>query len=30
VTIPGGPHGGETVKQGLPLALDFLTEVLHP
>ena len=27
VTIPGGPHGGETVKQGLPLALDFL---LHP
>ena len=28
VTIPGGPHGGETVKAGLPLALDFLTEVL--
>jgi acetyl esterase/lipase len=24
VTIPGGPHGGETVKQGLPLALDWL------
>ena len=30
VTIPGGPHGGETVKQGLPLALDFLAETLHP
>lgn len=28
VTIPGGPHGGETVKAGLPLALDFLAEVL--
>jgi len=28
VTIPGGPHGGETVKQGLPLAFDFLAEVL--
>ena len=28
VTIPGGPHGGETVKQGLPLALDFLAELL--
>ena len=27
VTIPGGPHGGETVTQGLPLALDFLTDV---
>jgi len=30
VTIPGGPHGGETVKAGWPTALDFLTEVLHP
>jgi dipeptidyl aminopeptidase/acylaminoacyl peptidase len=30
VTIPGGPHGGETVEQGLPIALDFLKEVLHP
>lgn len=30
VTIPGGPHGGETVKAGLPAALDFLVEVLHP
>jgi acetyl esterase/lipase len=30
VTIPGGPHGGETVRQGLPLALDWLAEVLHP
>jgi acetyl esterase/lipase len=30
VTIPGGPHGGETVKQGLPLALDWLAEELHP
>jgi acetyl esterase/lipase len=29
-TIPGGPHGGETVTQGLPLALDFLAEVLTP
>jgi hypothetical protein len=28
VTIPGGPHGGETVRQGLPLAFDFLDEVL--
>jgi acetyl esterase/lipase len=30
VTIPGGPHGGETVRQGLPLALDFLAAVLKP
>ena len=30
VTIPGGPHGGETVTQGLPLALDFLAEMLRP
>jgi dipeptidyl aminopeptidase/acylaminoacyl peptidase len=30
VTIPGGPHGGETVTRGLPLALDFLTDVLQP
>jgi acetyl esterase/lipase len=30
VTVPGGPHGGETVKQGLPRALDFLAEVLSP
>jgi acetyl esterase/lipase len=30
VTIPGGPHGGETVKQGLPRALDFLAETLSP
>jgi len=30
VTIPGGPHGGETVKQGLPIALDFLAETLRP
>jgi acetyl esterase/lipase len=30
VTIPGGPHGGDTVTQGLPLALDFLAEVLRP
>jgi acetyl esterase/lipase len=28
VTILGGPHGGETVKAGLPAALDFLMEVL--
>jgi acetyl esterase/lipase len=28
VTIPGGPHGDETVEQGLALALDFLAEVL--
>jgi acetyl esterase/lipase len=28
VTIPGGPHGGETVKAGLPAALDFLAEIL--
>jgi acetyl esterase/lipase len=30
VTIPGGPHGGETVEKGLPLALDFLVEILSP
>jgi acetyl esterase/lipase len=31
VTIEGGPHGGETVKQGLSTALEFLTETLrHP
>ena len=30
VTIPGGPHGGETVKAGLPVALDFLAGILHP
>jgi acetyl esterase/lipase len=30
VTVPGGPHGGETVKQGLPTALDFLTATLRP
>lgn len=30
VTIPGGPHGGETVRQALPIALDFLAETLHP
>jgi acetyl esterase/lipase len=30
VTIPGGPHGGETVRAGLPAALDFLTETLEP
>lgn len=30
VTIPGGPHGGETVAKGLPMALDFLEEVLSP
>jgi len=30
VTIPGGPHGGETVKQGLSTALDFLTDRLRP
>jgi acetyl esterase/lipase len=30
VSIPGGPHGGETVEKGLPLALDFLSELLHP
>jgi acetyl esterase/lipase len=30
VTIPGGPHGGETVKQGLPTALAFLEETLSP
>jgi acetyl esterase/lipase len=28
VTIKGGPHGGETVRQGLPTALDFLAESL--
>jgi acetyl esterase/lipase len=27
VTIPGGPHGGETVTKGLPMALDFLEEL---
>ena len=27
-TIPGGPHGGETVTKGLPMALDFLDEFL--
>ena len=30
VTIRGGPHGGETVTQGLPLALDFLAATLRP
>jgi acetyl esterase/lipase len=30
VTIEGGPHGGETVRQGLPTALDFLAESLRP
>jgi acetyl esterase/lipase len=30
VTIPGGPHGGETVKQGLPTALDWLASELRP
>jgi dipeptidyl aminopeptidase/acylaminoacyl peptidase len=30
VTIPGGPHRGETVKQGLPMALDFLAQTLRP
>jgi acetyl esterase/lipase len=30
VTIPGGPHGGETTRQGLPVALEFLTETLTP
>jgi acetyl esterase/lipase len=30
VTIPDGPHGGETVRRGLPLALDWLTEELQP
>jgi acetyl esterase/lipase len=30
VTIPGGPHGGETVAKGLPTALDFLAERLRP
>lgn len=30
ITIPGGPHGGRTVTQGLPSALEFLTAVLKP
>lgn len=30
VTIQGGPHGGETVRQGLPQALDFLAATLRP
>jgi dipeptidyl aminopeptidase/acylaminoacyl peptidase len=30
VTIPGGPHGGRTVTQGLPAALDFLSQTLRP
>lgn len=30
VTIPGGPHGGPTVEQGLPAALDFLADVFGP
>ncbi len=30
VTIPGGPHGGDTVKQGLSTALDFLVATLKP
>jgi acetyl esterase/lipase len=30
VTIPGGPHGGETVAKGLSTALDFLAEALSP
>ena len=30
VTIPGGPHGGATVTEGLPLALDWLGEELRP
>ena len=30
VTIPGGPHGGETVAKGLPTALDWLAEELRP
>jgi dipeptidyl aminopeptidase/acylaminoacyl peptidase len=29
VTIEGGPHGGATVKQGLPIALDWLTQQLR-
>ena len=29
VTIPGGPHGGGTVTEGLPLALDWLVGELH-
>jgi acetyl esterase/lipase len=30
ITIPGGPHGGSTVTEGLPSALDFLASVLRP
>ncbi|HEX9187537.1 MAG TPA: alpha/beta hydrolase [Vicinamibacteria bacterium] len=30
VTIPGGPHGGATVTEGLPTALDFLAQTLRP
>jgi len=30
VTIPGGPHGGDTVAKGLSTALDFLTATLKP
>jgi acetyl esterase/lipase len=30
VTIPGGPHGGETVAKGLSTALDWLASELRP
>jgi acetyl esterase/lipase len=30
VTIPGGPHGGATVTEGLSTALDFLADTLKP
>jgi acetyl esterase/lipase len=30
VTIRGGPHGGRTVTEGLPLALDWLVGELRP
>jgi len=30
VTIPGGPHGGRTTAEGLPIALDFLDARFAP
>ena len=28
ITIPGGPHGGATVRQGLPAAVEFFQKTL--
>jgi acetyl esterase/lipase len=30
ITVPNGPHGGETVAQGMPRALQFFTARLKP